>query len=50
MRDVRRSWEPSLGRMLGGALFAMICLTAIGTLVLGGIMWVFTSGFLRVLG
>jgi len=43
------SWEPSPVRVLGGAILALVGLTAIATLLIGGLMWMVTQGFFRVL-
>lgn len=42
-------WEPSPVRVLGGAILALVGLTAIATLVIGGLMWALTRGFFLVL-
>lgn len=41
--------EPSPVRVLGGAIFALVGLTAIAALLIGGLMWMVTQGFVRVL-
>ena len=43
------SWEPSPVRVFGGAVLALVGLTAIATLLLGGLMWAVTRGFFLVL-
>lgn len=43
------SWEPSRVRVLGGAILALVGLTTIATLLLGGLMWMVTRGFFLVL-
>jgi hypothetical protein len=42
-------WEPSPVRILGGAVLALVGLTAIATLFIGGLMWAVTRGFFLVL-
>jgi hypothetical protein len=42
-------WEPSPVRVFGGAVFALLGLTAIATLLIGGLMWAVTRGFFLVL-
>lgn len=42
-------WEPSPLRVFGGAILALVGLTGIATLVLGGLMWMVTQGFFLVL-
>ncbi len=49
MPSTPSSWEPSPLRVLGGAVLALLGLTAIASLLIGGLMWAVTSGFFLVL-